>query len=51
MGAIYGYVRVSSMDQNEDRQLIALNKKQVQRENIYIDKISGKNFDRPQYKK
>lgn len=48
---IYGYVRVSSKDQNEDRQLIALAKIPVQKENIFIDKLSGKNFNRPQYKK
>ena len=48
---IYGYVRVSSSDQNEDRQLIALLEKGVIQKNIYIDKQSGKDFDRPQYKK
>lgn len=48
---VYGYVRVSSIDQNEDRQLIALNKAHVSSPNIYMDKISGKNFDRPSYKK
>lgn len=48
---IYGYVRVSSSDQNEDRQLIALLEKGVIQKNIYIDKQSGKDFDRPKYKK
>ena len=48
---IYGYVRVSSTDQNEDRQMIALNKVNVPDKNIYMDKISGKDFNRPQYKK
>ena len=48
---IYGYVRVSSTDQNEDRQMIALNKVNVPEKNIYMDKISGKDFNRPQYKK
>ncbi len=49
MREIYGYVRVSSMDQNEDRQMIALSKCQVARDHIYMDKMSGKNFDRPRY--
>lgn len=48
---IYGYVRISSIDQNEDRQMIALKEKGVTEKNIYMDKLSGKNFDRPQYKK
>ena len=48
---IYGYVRVSSTDQNEDRQLIALHRKGVCDSMIYLDKQSGKDFDRPQYKK
>lgn len=48
---IYGYVRVSSTDQNEDRQIIALKEKVVSDNNIFVDKQSGKNFDRPQYKK
>ena len=47
----YGYVRVSSQDQNEERQLIALGEREVPRENIYTDKQSGKDFDRPQYKR
>ena len=48
---IYGYVRVSSTDQNEDRQMIAMLEKDVPQENIFIDKQSGKDFERPQYKK
>ena len=48
---IYGYIRVSSRDQNEDRQLIALKEVGVQDKNIYLDKQSGKDFNRPQYKK
>ena len=49
--AIYGYIRVSSMDQNEDRQLAAMQKARVPQCNIYIDKKSGKDFKRPMYKK
>ena len=48
---IYGYVRVSSIDQNEDRQMVALSEAGVSEKNIFIDKLSGKSFDRPQYKK
>ncbi len=48
---IYGYVRVSSTDQNEDRQLIALREQGVDKKNIFIDKQSGKDFERPNYKK
>lgn len=48
---IFGYVRVSSTDQNEDRQMIALRKMDVPAKNIYMDKMSGKDFERPQYKK
>ena len=47
----YGYVRVSSRDQNEERQLIALRELSVPTKNIYVDKQSGKDFDRPQYKR
>lgn len=46
---IYGYIRVSSTDQNEDRQRIALIEKGVEIQNIYLDKQSGKDFNRPQY--
>ena len=48
---IYGYVRVSSQEQNEDRQLIAMAESGVARGNIFIDKQSGKDFERPNYKK
>ena len=44
---IYGYVRVSSKDQCEDRQLLALKEFGIVERNIYTDKISGKNFNRP----
>ena len=47
----YGYIRVSSIDQNEDRQLIALRGKGVPDSRIYMDKQSGKDFDRPKYKR
>ena len=47
----YGYVRVSTREQNEDRQMIAMAEMGVPNENIYIDKQSGKDFNRPQYKK
>lgn len=46
---IYGYVRVSTREQNEDRQMLALNQKEVPEQNIYIDKQSGKDFERPMY--
>lgn len=48
---VYGYIRVSSTDQNEDRQLIALYGKGVPDERIYMDKQSGKDFKRPQYRR
>ena len=48
---IYGYVRVSTKEQNEDRQLIALRELRIPEKNIYMDKQSGKDFERPQYKK
>lgn len=51
MSTNYGYIRVSSYDQNEDRQVIVMQKMQIPSKNIYTDKQSGKNFDRPQYKK
>ncbi len=50
MNKIYGYVRVSSIDQNEDRQMLELKSKGVSTQNIYMDKLSGKDFQRPQYK-
>lgn len=51
MPKVYGYVRVSSADQNEDRQMIEMERVGVPPENIFIDKQSGKNFDRPNYKR
>ncbi|MBQ8208743.1 MAG: recombinase family protein [Clostridia bacterium] len=48
---IYGYIRVSTREQNEDRQLIALNEIGVEEKCIFTDKQSGKDFERPQYKK
>ena len=47
----YGYARVSSIDQNEDRQFIELQKANIKKSNIYVDKQSGKDFNRPQYNK
>lgn len=49
--AEYGYVRVSSVDQNEERQLAALCERRVPAKNIFKDKQSGKDFERPQYKR
>lgn len=51
MSMIYGYARVSTKEQREDRQIIALSECAVPKNNIFIDKISGKDFERPQYKK
>lgn len=51
MSLIYAYARVSSTDQNEDRQMIAFEEKEVDRNNIFIDRQSGSDFERPQYKK
>lgn len=48
---VYGYVRVSSKDQNEDRQLLALKAYPVPEQNIFMDKQSGKDFKRPAYMK
>ena len=48
---IYGYVRVSTREQNEERQIIALRAVSVPEENIFLDKQSGKDFQRPQYQK
>ena len=47
----YGYIRVSSAEQNEERQRIALAEVVVDERNIYMDKLSGKDFNRPQYKR
>ena len=51
MGEIYGYVRVSSIDQNESRQRMAMCERSIAEKCIYTDKISGKDFQRPQYQK
>lgn len=51
MGNVYGYVRVSTKDQNEDRQLIALQEMFIPEKNIFVDKQSGKDFNRPMYKR
>ena len=48
---VYGYIRVRMRDQNEDRQLIALREMTVPEKNIYMDKQSGKDFERPAYKR
>lgn len=47
----YGYIRVSAKDQNPERQLIALRKQGILEKNIFTDKMSGKDFKRPQYKR
>ena len=51
IGTIYGYIRVSTKEQNEDRQMIALREVGVPEKNIFMDKQSGKDFNRPQYRK
>ena len=51
MSKEYGYVRVSSIDQNEERQRLAMEKIGIPVSNLFIDKQSGKDFERPQYKK
>ena len=51
MGNLYGYIRVSTRDQNENRQLIALRELKIPEKNIFMDKQSGKDFNRPQYKR
>lgn len=47
---IYGYVRVSSLDQNEERQMVEMRRLKIPERNIYVDKQSGKDFNRPRYK-
>lgn len=47
----YGYVRVSSRDQNEERQIDAMKRAGLAEDHLFVDKKSGKDFDRPQYKK
>ena len=51
MRKTYGYIRVSSSDQNENRQLLAMQELSILEKNIFMDKQSGKDFDRPQYKR
>jgi len=51
MSDIFGYVRVSNTDQNEDRQMIAMQNANIPITNIFMDKQSGKDFERPNYKK
>lgn len=51
MGNVYGYVRVSSIEQNEDRQIIELKKAGVFASHIFMDKQSGKDFHRVNYEK
>ena len=51
MGNTYGYVRVSSRDQNEDRQIDAMNQLKIAPKNIYMDKQSGKDFNRPSFQR
>lgn len=47
----YGYIRVSTREQNEDRQVIALSAFEISQRNLYMDKLSGKDFNRPAYKR
>lgn len=51
MGKRYGYIRVSSKDQNEDRQIQAMAELEISKEDLFIDKQSGKDFNRPKYKR
>ncbi|NCE63416.1 recombinase family protein [Pseudoflavonifractor sp. 524-17] len=51
MSNTYGYIRVSTREQNEGRQRIALKAVEVPEENLFMDKQSGKDFERPQYKR
>ena len=48
---IYGYVRVSTREQNADRQMASMREMDVPEENIYLDRMSGKDFNRPRYRK
>jgi len=50
-GKVYGYIRVSSREQNEDRQLMAMRALAVSKKNLFIDKQSGKDFERPEYQR
>ena len=51
MNNVYGYVRVSTREQNEDRQMIAMKEQSVPAKNLFVDKQSGKDFERPQYQR
>ena len=51
MQKVYGYIRVSSLDQNADRQLVALAPYRIPKKQVYMDKQSGKDFNRPQYRR
>ncbi|MEG2389227.1 MAG: recombinase family protein, partial [Clostridia bacterium] len=51
MTQTYGYIRVSTKEQNEDRQVIALSEYKIPKRNVYMDKQSGKDFNRPAYQK
>ena len=51
MRNLYGYIRVSTREQNEDRQILALKDLSIPEKNLFIDKQSGKDFERPQYRK
>lgn len=51
MARLVGYARVSHREQNEARQMVALRKEGIEENNIYLDKQSGKDFNRPQYRK
>ena len=51
MGNLYGYIRVSTREQNEDRQILALKELSIAEKHLFIDKQSGKDFERPQYRK
>ena len=51
MSCIYGYIRVSTREQNEDRQLLAMQELGIPQKQIYMDKQSGKDFQRPEYQR
>lgn len=51
MSSAYGYVRVSTKEQNEARQMIAMREFGIEEQNVFIEKQSGKDFNRPQYKR
>ena len=51
MENLYGYIRVSTREQNEDRQILSLKELSIPEKNLFIDKQSGKDFERPQYRK